>query len=224
MWIFEAPLQLGLSSAVPGLRWGAVEGAEVTGDGQVIVLTNYGGFWEFVEPCNCFLLDAETGEVVRKVVGPVGTIGDWYLDGTTVYVRDKREGQRGWTSLNMETGKRADGIDWPHGRRRRQFSPIERWQVHAAGRVKAYRHEIGPGREVLITDRLLELVCTDPGGGTQSRALCRLDRFSRDRVQVLVNDTSRLLLVCGSYVVCVDMDGFPPPLRACPTATRPDGG
>ena len=223
-WIFEAPLQLGLSSAVPGLRWGTVEGAEIADDGQVVVLTNYGGFWEFVEPCNCFLLDAETGEVVRRVVGPAGTIGDWYLDGMTVYVRDKREGQRGWTSLDMETGKRTDGIDWPRGERRRQFSPIAREQAQPAGRIKTYRHQIGSGRELLITDKLLELVCTDPDGGRQTRALCRLDRLSRDRVHVLTNDAARLLLVCGSYVICVDMRDFPPPLGACQTHTRPGGG
>ena len=237
-WVFEAPMQVGTTFLGPWLgAYGTniIGGAAVTEDGKVIVLSNYGTYWAYAQKCNAYLLEMTTGRVLQRLKGPIGTIGDWYLDGKTLYVEDLREGHdEEWWSLDLDAGQVLP-LATRQGKRRNQYGPNpmhEQPVPFTASRDNGssgktiHRHQLGGSRELVITSWLqpgwfgdygpitpiMDLVCTDANRMKHTRRLGRLRLVCVDGCHVLINDSRRLLFCMGSHVICVDMRNFPPPL------------
>lgn len=140
-WVFQAPTVFGPDAFLPFLIHSApgdIGAAALTDDGRLIVLCNYEAGDDV--HCHAYLLDLETGRIIRKITGPPGTRGDWYLNGKTIYVYGREQlplwrmpwtldlstGQNGreelppWIgcwSLDLSTGRKVGGIKQPQGKR-----------------------------------------------------------------------------------------------------------
>ena len=211
-WVFEAPWQFGSGPMGTWGMWGSADDAVVTDADEVIVLTNYGRYWGFIEPCNAFLLDLETGKVLGRAKGPIGTIGTWYYDGHTVYVDDHRVGHSGWCALDLDKGTTREGILGPKG----TAQPSQDWSTFVRGRelkedearAATTRYRIGRGRELTLVGRTLGLAYADSTGRVRNQRLCWLTGLRPYGIFVIANDSRRLLVAMNRYLICIDMRTF----------------
>jgi len=208
-WIWQAPTQWGTSMMQAGFAFGMINAGALTEQGQVVVLTNYGGSWAWLERCNAFLLDVETGKVLRRVRGPYQTMGAWYLDGQVAYVEGTVDERRVWHALDLGSGRKAEGVSGPKGGRHGQwvggpyYGGPRLFDEPESADPEPERFAIGLGRTLIVTGRTLELEVADASGQPERHRLCRTPRLGTPHV--LTNDRRRLLFGTGSYVICVDM-------------------
>ena len=218
-WVWEAPMQLGHSMFGSGFAWSCVGPVVVADTGELVVLTNYGGSWGWLEPCNAFLLDIETGRNLRRVRGPYDTMGNWYLDGRKLYVRGTMNGEKVWCELDLETGRTTNGVSRPRGRRHggsgSSYSGGALWLFFCReyfsrnDSQKTGRHNVGRGIEVVIHGSSIKLAFPGATGSRRERVLCRLPRIYPHDCDVVVHDDRRLVFSSGSYLICVDVRGLP---------------
>jgi hypothetical protein len=233
-WVFVPPTQLGVEVMVWAIRGGNIGGAVCTEDGKLVLLTNYGMYWGFIEDSHAYLLDVETGLVIRRVTGPYATIGDWHMDGKTIYLAAHRQDHYDdpWWALDLHDGSVRKWLRKPAGRLLKEFGPnpplkdagSPRTEVAESNTTGKYYFDVGGGRRLitpygfksvldllpaLILGRPLDLEITDSAGGKQVRCIGLVPLFSE--CHVLINDSRRLLFCTYDRVICVDMRSFPPP-------------
>ncbi|MHC4983243.1 MAG: hypothetical protein ACYTF6_08770, partial [Planctomycetota bacterium] len=177
-----------------------------------------GGSWAWLEPCNAYLLDIETGANIRRVRGPYDTLEDWYLDGRTVYVEGTTEERKKWFALDLDNGTATEDVGRPEGRRLESFGGgpysahggffwfLDIFPENRSDRTG--RHKIGQGRQIIIKRKDIEIEYVGHDGQKRKHLLCRLPRIWPNVCTVIVNDSRRLLFTPGSYLICVDMREF----------------
>ncbi|HDZ20917.1 MAG TPA: hypothetical protein ENH80_11675 [Phycisphaerae bacterium] len=207
-WIFECPSQLGHGMMGPGISQGDARRSVITPDGEVIVLTNYGTFWAWIEPCNTYLLDLESGKVLQRVKGPIGTIGTWYVHGKTVYVRDRVEGRSGWWAMDLATGKAKQGVRRPKGAAQPKTPRSagiggKEVQDPKTGKSVTWFY-LKRGRSLIVKGASLELIWQDSDGQPRRRRLCRLAALT-PYGDIIADDDHRLVVALGPYLISVDM-------------------
>jgi len=230
-WVFEAPVQLGHSMFGSGVAYGAVNAAAVSEDGEaVVVLTNYGGSWGWLEPCNAYLIDISSGRILRHLRGPYDTHGTWHLDDRTAYVRGTTGGRSKWFCVDFEAGKVMKAAEGPSGRRlgfddggffgggyygMGPLLPLFPLSLFPrTGDPYSDRVAVGKGRVVVFGGRRIDLDCTDAVGRKRRYSIGCLAKIGRPHF--LINDERRLLFATGAYMICVDT-------RGCKAADRTTG-
>ncbi len=210
-WIFEAPVQWGwcMISICNGFAYGGVNAASVTDDGEaVVVLTNYGGSWAWLERCNAYLLDIETGKTLRKLRGPYDTLGDWFLYERTAYVEGTENEQGYYFAMNLAEGtvKRMKLHIDPKWKRKKAFFggyySGSFLGIPQMGKHKIGTYEIGNGRKIICGKDTLEIQHYVTPDRSEIRFIGHLAKISD--ADVIVDDDRRLIFACGSYLICID--------------------
>ena len=214
-WVFEAPVQWGTSMMGCGFAYGAVNGAAVTDDGEaVVVLTNYGGSWAWLEPCNAYLLDIRTGKTIRRLRGPYDTHGKWYLRARTAYVKGTEDERKYWFALDLKDGTICRLPGWPKGKLSRMFGGGYFGRgpsllIPRAGEPYCGVKDVGNGRRLVCGGNEVSIQTDDAPGRSDVRRIGRLAKLGEPHV--LVNDRRRLIFAAGAYLICVDVRRLPGP-------------
>jgi hypothetical protein len=215
-WIFDAGsdpcLLLGFYPSVG--RIDVLEGAQ---DGDRVILVCGSGSTEVALPAKVFVLDAESGRILRQIAGPYDNgVWDRTITADRVYFTHWRPcyGSERRGAFNLESGQ----VEWnfsepePKNVIRRPYStprlePVQPAQV-IDGKVEL-EYPLAGNKRLRVTYEKAGLldwtVFTVVREDNSSMPLCRLANQGSVTPQLLLRDDNRLLLFTwGRYVICVD--------------------
>lgn len=208
-WIFDAGTDL-------DLNWGifpALEPVRISGgascEGRLILLCNLGGASESLTSSRAYVLDIETGEVLKSIRGPTRTYwDDWVITSELAYF--KREGQ--WQAFDLQQGRVLKDPPAPSASTLPKSPRLscEKIEQDKSTGLKRFRCPLDGGRVLLVSSKRFgsiefELSWDDAAGIEHTRVLCQL--LSRPRgggAYLLVDDERRLVFSWKEYAICVD--------------------
>ena len=212
-WVFDAGMELALNWwIVPAFEPGWIGGSAHT-DGKIVLLCNLGGASEALTASRAYVLDVNTGRVVKKIHGPTQTYwDDWLITPDLAYVRTAS--RDGWVAFDLQDGRVLwDPPDPGQSALPRPTRfPYEQVEYDRSTGLRRYRCSLGNGRVVVIAAKpfgwaTFDLTWEDAAGVSHTRRLCRLpNRPSRGGDNyVIVDNERRLVFSWSEYAICVDL-------------------
>jgi hypothetical protein len=227
-WVFDAGsdlcLLLGFYPSVD--RVDVLAGAH---HGDRLILVCGSSCAEVALPAKVFLLDVESGRVLRQIVGPFdNSVWNCTITADRFYFTHwrpgDREGTQRWGAFNLNTG----GIEWNVSKPDPQavicgpyantsLSLVRPAQIVGDKVELEYRlasnksMHIAREKAGLADWTVFTMAWEDVGHRVHRMPLCRLNNPGNAPTALLLQDDEHLLLFTwGNYVICVDATRIPP--------------
>lgn len=244
-WVFHAADEVVLAwHLYPMITESSISGGAIA-DGRVIVVCNLGGASEALRTSRVYVLDLQSGRVLKEVLGPTRTSRcPWIITQARVYF--ERGGHDGWAAFDLEKNR----IDWRPPEpapalllaKEERFDPSHDFRGLKGGGfvsdgLQQFTWNVGLGWVITIEREsmpggwtTLYLNADNNAEGVSATRLCRFPvrPWGGDGYWLMVHDDSRLLFSWGAYLVSVDMGRLaslrtePRAVFAPNTTTRPD--
>ncbi|MHC4090234.1 MAG: hypothetical protein ACYSVY_08145 [Planctomycetota bacterium] len=207
-WIFDAGDETNLAWHLFPERMPVGIHAAGTTDDQLILVSNLQSAAEIKHRAHAYVLDVETGTILKSMRGPFGTSWyDWLMTPDLVYFRVREE--EPWLGFDVRAGRLTRHPPPPGGNRLSKPLPLNRKLVEQTGvYLWRTRGSLGGNRNLYASVRqeheTLELTWVDQRGAEQTRPLCHLPRRAAGEAVVVIDDARRLVFTWDAFAICVD--------------------